>query len=177
MKIANARWLIASLVIFLRAAQAGEPAPVDAFVGDWVGVGLKEDVTSIAAGQVDYAVRDLDVTIEQAETGLNITWTTRWRLDGASEKKSTSMTLIETAPGVFVGTENGDVLKGDTAVWGRIEEQSLIVYVFEVDEAGIYDLARYERTLSTNGRMFLQFRRTRDGTTVRSVNGELVRAP
>lgn len=138
-----------------------------------MGVGLKEDVTDFAAGGVDYGLRDLDVSIERAQTGLNISWTTHF-LD-ADEKKSTSITLLQTAPNVFVGPENGDVLNGGTAVWGRIEEQSLIVYVFEVNQNGIYDLSRYERRLSI-GKMFLYFKRTRDGKTIRSVIGELVRA-
>jgi len=139
-----------------------------------MGVGLKEDVTDYAAGGVDYGLRDLDVSIERAQTGLNITWTTHFLESG--EKKSTSIALVQTAPNVFVGPENGDVLKGGTAVWGRIEEQSLIVYVFEVDQNGIYDLSRYERRLSI-GKMFLYFKRTRDGKIIRSVIGELVRAP
>jgi hypothetical protein len=165
--------LIVGLVILAAKAQADEPATIDAFVGNWVGVGLKEDVTDYAAGGVDYALRDLDVSIERAQTGLNITWTSHFLDTG--EKKSTAVTLVQTAPGVFVGTENGDVFNGGTAVWGRIEEQSLIVYVFEVDPNGIYDLSRYERRLSLE-KMFLYFKRTRDGKTVRSVVGELVRA-
>ena len=166
--------LIVGLVIVVSNAQADEPAPIDAFVGNWVGVGLKEDVTDYAAGGVDYGLRDLDVSIERAQTGLHISWTTHFL--ETSEKKSTSLTLVETTPNVFVGTENGDVLNGGTAVWGRIEEQSLIVYVFEVDQDGIYDLSRYERRLSI-GKLFLYFKRTRDGKTIRSVIGELVRAP
>jgi hypothetical protein len=165
--------LIVGLVIFVSNAQAGEPAAIDDFVGNWVGVGLKEDVTDYATGGADYGLRDLDVSIEQAQTGLNITWTTHF-LD-TNEKKSTSITLVQKAPNVFVETENGDVLNGGTAVWGRIEDQSLIVYVFEVDQNGIYDLSRYERRLSI-GQMFLYFKRTRDGKTIRSVIGELVRA-
>ena len=165
--------LIFGFVLLVSNAQAGEPAPVDAFIGSWVGVGLKEDVTDYATGGVDYALRDLDVSIESGQTGLNITWTTHF-LD-TSEKKSTSITLVQTAPGVFVGTENSDVFNGGTAVWGRIEDRSLIVYVFEVDQNGIYDLSRYERRLSLD-RMFLYFKRTRDGKTIRSVIGELVQA-
>jgi hypothetical protein len=165
--------LIFGLLVLVLNAQAEEPAPIDEFLGSWVGVGLKEDVTDYTSGGVDYALRDLDVSIESAQTGLNITWTTQTVDTG--EKKSTSITLAQTAPGVFVGTENGDVFNGGSAVWGRIEGQSLIVYVFEVDQKGIYDISRYERRLSLE-RMFLYFKRTRDGKTIRSVQGELVRA-
>ena len=76
-----------------------------------------------------------------------------------------------------MGSENGDVFDGGTAVWGRIEEQSLIVYLFQIDQNGNYDLTRYERMLSTSGRMILDFKRTRDGRTIRRVTGELVPAP
>jgi len=46
-----------------------------------------------------------------------------------------------------------------------------------MDQNGIYDLTRYERMLSTSGRMILDFKRTRDGRTIRRVTGELVPAP
>ncbi len=169
--------LIVGLVFLVSGVQAGEPAKIDVFLGNWMGVGLKEDVTNLGMGQVEYGIRDLDVSIERAETGLNITWTTHFRADDTGETKSTSINLVETAPSVFVGSENSDVLNGGTAIWARIEEQSLIVYIFEVDQYGIYDLSRYERTVSISDdhRMFLNFKRTRDSRTIRSVNGELVR--
>lgn len=173
MNIQRVCLLIVGLVVFVTNAQAGEPEPIDAFIGNWEGVGLKEDMINYEAGGVDYALRDLDVSIERAQTEINISWTTHF-LD-TSERKSTSITLAQTAPNMFVGTENGDVLNGGTIVWGRIEDQSLIVYVFEVDQNGVYDLSRYERRLSIE-KMFLYFKRTRDGKTIRSVIGELVRA-
>jgi len=173
MNIQRVCLLIVGLVVFVSNAQAGEPAPIDAFIGNWEGVGLKEDVANYAAGGVDYALRDLDVSIERAQTEINISWTTHFL--ETSERKSTPITLSQTAPNMFVGTENGDVLNGGTIVWGRIEDQSLIVYVFEVDQSGVYDLSRYERRLSIE-KMFLYFKRTRDGKNIRSVISELVRA-
>jgi hypothetical protein len=152
-------------------AQAEETAPIDAFVGDWKGVGIKEDIGGPLSATQSMELRDLDVNIEKTD-GLVISWVTRTH--ETAKKKSTSVTLFQTAPNLFVGDENGDVLNGGTVVWGRIEEQSLIVYVLEVDQNGIYDVSRYERKLSGD-RMFLYYTRNHDGRTVRSVIGELAR--
>ena len=154
-------------------AQAEETASVDSFVGDWTGVGLKED-RSDPLWPENLKVRDLDVNIKKTKAGLAISWVTYMRETG--EGKGTTTILNQTAPNVFVGTKSGDVLDGDTAVWGRIEDQSLIVYILEVDQKGIYNLARYERMLLTNQRMYLFFTRTRDGKTVRRVEAELERS-
>ena len=176
-KIGRTCSLIVGLIMLVSDLQVGEPAPIDAFVGDWMGVGFKEDVIDLSMAKMDYSIRDLDVSIERAQSELNVTWVTHVRLNGTSKSNTTSISLIRTAPGVFVGSENGDVFDGGTAVWGRIEEQSLIVYLFQIDQNGIYDLTRYERMLSTSGRMILDFKRTRDGRTIRRVTGELVPAP
>jgi hypothetical protein len=152
--------------------RAEEPASVETFVGDWTGVGLKED-RGDPLWPENLEVRDLDINIKKTETGLIISWVTHMR--ETAEEKGTTTILNQTAPNVFVGNKSGDVLKGETAVWGRIEEQSLIVYILEVDQDGIYNLARYERMLLANDSMYLFFTRTRDGKTVRRVEAELVR--
>ncbi len=174
MHFEKVRLLLIALVMLVSNAQAAERAPIDAFLGNWMGVGLTENFTE--SYQFDYSIRDLDVNIAATDAGLDLTWTTHIRLNGTTKSKTTNVSLIRTEPGVFVGTEKADVLAGEIAVWGRIEEQSLIVYLFQIDINGIYDLSRYERRLSGNGRMFLYFKRTRDGITRRRVSGELVPA-
>jgi hypothetical protein len=154
-------------------AEAEETASVEAFVGDWTGVGLKED-RGDPLWPENLEIRDLDINIKKTETGLIISWVTHMR--ETAEEKGTTTILNQTSPNVFVGNKSGDVLNGDSVVWGRIENQSLIVYILEVDQKGIYNLARYERMLLDNDKMYLFFTRTRDGKTVRRVEAELVRS-
>ena len=169
--------VLVALVMLVSNAQASEWEPIDGFLGDWMGVGFTEKFTEPSVFQTDYSIRDLDVKITATDVGLDITWITHTRLNGITKSKTTSVSLIRTEPGVFVGAEKADVLAGEIAIWGRIEERSLIVYLFQIDIDGIYNLSRYERRLSGNGHMVLNFNRSRDGKTVRRVRGELVPMP
>ena len=59
--------------------------------------------------------------------------------------------------------------------WARLTDQSLIIYVFEVNEAGVYELSRYVRSLTSLDQMELGYTRHFDGRPVRGVVGQLKR--
>ena len=171
------RLLSITIVFFALAlkAQASERVSIDTFLGDWFGVAITEDVIHMGMRQMDYSLRDLDVSIAATEAGIDVTWTARTRRNGKRKTRSNSVALVRTAPGVFMGPGTANVLAGETAVWARLEGKSLIVYVFEIDPEGVYELSRYERRLTPSGGMLLDFRRLRDGKVRRTVTGELVR--
>lgn len=164
------------LFLIAPAGRAAEERALAPFLGEWTGVAITENVGESAGDSSDYTIRDLDVSIAETADGLDLTWTTHFRGNGSSKKKTTSVSLTETAPGVFKESGAADVLAGETAVWARVEERSLIVYRLEIDPQGVYDLSRYERRITPNGGMVLNFKRVRDGRTLRLVTGELVRA-
>ncbi len=174
-----ARLLPITIVLFALTlkAQASERVTIDAFLGDWFGVAITEDVILTGTGirRTDLSLRDLDVSIAATEAGINVTWTASIRLNGKRKTRSNSVALARTAPGVFKGTGTANVLAGETALWARIEEKSLIVYVLEIDPKGVYELSRYERRLTPSGGMLLNFRRLRDGRVRRTVTGKLAR--
>ena len=169
--------LLPVTIVFLALTlkvQASEQLSLNAFLGDWTGVAITEDIIHLGMRRVDYSLRDLDVSIAATETGINLTWTAHTRRNGKPKKRTNSVALTRTAPDVFKAAGTSNVLTGESAVWARIEEKSLIVYVLEIDPKGVYELSRYERRLTPSGGMLLDFKRLRDGKLRRTVTGELV---
>ncbi len=164
-----------ALYLFAAAGPAAAGGSLEPFLGDWTGIAITENVGETAGDQSDYTLRDLDVSIAETAEGLELTWTTHFRGNGSRKKKTATIALTKTAPGVFRQDGTGDVLAGDSAVWARVEGRSLVVYLLEVDPKGVYHLSRYERRVLSGGGMVLSFKRVQDGKTTRLVTGELVR--
>ncbi len=160
------------------APAAAETLPIEAFFGRWGGSAIGQSVTTSTMG---YAARDLDVTISGTGAGFDITWITVIKPSGVEagseiRRKTTTASFLRGGPSSFEAKGAQGVGPGKSYSWARIEERSLIVYVFEIDGAGVYNLSRYARTISDSGIMDLSFTRNRDGVTVRRVTGNLLPA-
>jgi hypothetical protein len=172
--------LITLLVSVLAAlpAAAAESLPIGAFFGKWEGSAIGQRVTTPTIG---YGTRDMDVTVSGTEQGFEITWVTVIRLwdmkeGDESHRRSSTAKFVKNGPSSFVAEGAEGPGANVSHSWARIDERSLIVYVFEIDPDGIYDLSRYARTISESGVMDLTFTRIRDGQTVRRVTGSLLPA-
>jgi len=166
--------VVGGLFLFLVAAPAvkAEPAPITAFVGTFAGTGVAETFDNIYAPE---SVRDLDVTIARAEGGFSVTWTTVVRSAGGKVKRKTE-TLDFTSTGVGSRYRNARLSDpfGEGLAWAGIEDQTLSVFVLNIDSDGGYQLQRYSRTLTALG-MDLVFTRKVDGEDLRVVKAKLIR--
>ena len=172
--------VLALLVALLAAGgtRAQDALSLDAFFGRWEGSAIGKSVTASAPG---YRARDLDVTISGTPEGFEITWVTLIRgqddgADEAAERRATTARFIATGGSTWQAEGAEAPPAGLARSWGRLEGNSLNVYVLEIDETGIYEIAQYERTITPAGVMDLKFTRIRDGRTVRQVTGSLLRA-
>ena len=137
--------LLAMNVSALRA----QPSSIADFVGSFAGTGVAETCNDIYAPE---SVRDLDVMIEAAGSGLSVTWTTVVRSVGGKAKYETQ-TLSFSATGA--GSQYwSDALTdpfGHGVAWAGIEDQTLSVFALNIDTDGGYQLQRYARTLDQVG--------------------------
>jgi hypothetical protein len=166
--------VVGGLFLFLVAAPAvkAEPAPIGAFVGTFAGTGVAETFDNIYAPE---SVRDLDVTIARVGEGFSVTWTTVVRSAGGKVKRKTQ-TLDFTPTGAgsqYRSARLADAF-GDGLAWAGIEEQTLSVFVLNIDTDGGYQLQRYARALTALG-MDLTFTRKIDGEDLRVVKAKLIR--
>ncbi len=184
MRIGPPRALVLAVLLLVGAwPAAADSLPIDAFYGRWEGMAMGKSLTTSSKGKValEYGARDLDVTIAETEKGFSVTWSTVRRAsnnsaDGQLRRNLTTARFIRASPTTFEPEVTRGIGAGRSHTWARLEGRSLIVYVFEIDAAGVYELARYARTISASGVMDLRFTRTRDGKIVREVGGSLVPA-
>jgi len=160
------------------AVQAAADLPISAYFGKFSGGGVAQNRDSIYFA---VTARDFDITISPARgNGFRIDWTSVIRHGGTPKqpeirRKASSKTLTGTAtPGVFRGTATGNPLDGGEMCWARIRGNTLTIFLMTVSKGGNYELQQYDRTLSGTG-MKLVFRSMRDGETVRTVTGRLVK--
>lgn len=166
--------VVGGLFLFLVGAPAvkADPAPVAAFVGTFAGTGVAETFDNIYAPE---SVRDLDVTIAAAGEGFSVTWTTVVRSAGGKVKRKTE-TLDFTPTGAGSQYRNAEFSDpfGVGLAWAGIEDQTLSIFVLNIDTDGGYQLQRYARTLTALG-MDLTFTRKIDGEDLRVVRAKLIR--
>lgn len=162
------------------SAAAQEALALDAFFGSWQGSAID---TRVEASSLDYGLRDMDVRIAGTEDGFEIDWVTVIQspgvgsgaaADAEARRRSTTQRFVRAGPAVWEAADTEGPGLGRTHTWARLAERSLTVYVLEIDESGLYQLSRYERTITPAGVMDLKFTRTRDGVTVRRVSGSLM---
>ncbi len=172
--------ILAVLVTLLAAAGAGaqDALPLEAFFGRWDGSAIGKRVEETTIG---YGMRDLDVRISGTAEGFEITWVTVIQAPGAgadaeAQRRSTTTRFVRASPSTWDAEGADGPGAGRSHSWARLEGRSLNVYVLEIDGRGIYQVSRYERTISPAGVMDLRFTRIRDGTTVRRVTGSLLPA-
>ncbi len=170
--------ILAVLVALLAATGAGaqDTLPVEAFFGRWDGRAIGKSVGETTIG---YGRRDLDLRISGAAEGFEITWVTVIRAQGAdaeAQRRSTTVRFVRASPSTWEAEGADGPGAGRSHSWARLEGRSLNIYVLEIDRRGIYEVSRYERTISRTGVMDLRFTRIRDGKTVRRVTGSLLPA-
>ena len=164
------------LTLFAQPLWAEEADLIVPFVGDYRGVGVVDD--SLADGQ-ELSASNLDVSIRSGRKGFSVGWVALM-LDPGDDHlrfhKRPVKVSFESAgrPGVFKAT--GKYAPGDdgSTIWARITGGALVIYQLAVDDDGFYTLSSYRRTLTETG-LDLVFVLQSEGTTVRSVTGELQR--
>jgi hypothetical protein len=173
---AVAAFLAAAMFAVAPARAADQLSPA-AFYGTWSGGGVSENKDSI---YFHMTARDIDVTVEPVGQGFKIAWTTVIRRGGDPNKPNvrkvkTERIFVPTRElGVWRCTDSGDPLAGKELCWARIEERTLSVRQMVLLDRGIYEIQQYDRTLGATG-MQLYYTLLRDGGTVRTVSGRLVK--
>jgi len=161
----------------LAGARAAENLTIDAFYGEWQGMGVAKNPESLYFGET---VRDFDVKIGPSGQGFSLTWTTVLRQGGDPnnpnvERKSATVDFGPSAKGQYwAAKDTGDPLSGEAATWARVAGNTLSVYILSVDETGEPNLQIYARTLTAPG-MALKFTRIRGDAPSRTVEGRLVK--
>jgi len=173
------------LGLFLLTVPACAEAPVEPFVGTYVG---HAEVFG-PDGEVIHQ-RDIVVEIAAAERGgFTIRWSNVTLVDGRRDVPGVERHVGEAAfvpgdePGIFVQQTRGSVFEerrdmnyigGDPLRWASISNGRLGVYSMVVYEDGSFELQSYIRTLTDTG-MRLQFERLENGEVTRTGTGQAVR--
>ena len=169
--------LFASALLFSPPIASAQDAAVAAFFGHWQGSGISESEISL---NFRMTARDLDIVIAPQGNGFSLAWTTIQRQKGDPNKpeavRKSSEVIFQPfgRAGLWHNSQGGQPLAGGTYAWSRIEGNTLITQIVEIDADGRSDLHVYRRTLSGTG-MALEFRRLLDGELVRTVNGKLIK--
>lgn len=152
-------------------------APISAFYGRWVGSGLSESGLS---STFRLTQRDFDVEVQPDGDGFRLTWTTVQRQKG--DPLNPKIVRRERAvnfkpagqPSVWRSAENTDPLTGQPYIWARMERQTLVVTVLDMEPDGRWEMQIFRRTLSDLG-MKLDFIRMADGEPQRTAQGRLTK--
>ena len=170
--------ILAVLMIGLaRPSVAGNALSIKAFYGTYSGAGVAKNADSLYFGVTE---RDFDVVIHPEGSGFSIAWTTILHAGGDPahpriRRRSEKLTFVPSGTGgLWRDTGAADPLGGAPYAWARIEGNSLIVYVLQIDQDGHYEVQRYDRSL-TGGGIELTFTDTRDGDRARTVKGKLIK--
>ena len=177
-RIATAAALVlAGAIIMSSNPGAAQDVSASAFHGHWQGSGVSESQVSI---NFRMTARDLDVVITPAGDGFSLAWTTVQRQKGDPNKPNVVRKGSEIVfqpsgrAGLWHDAQSTKAKAGDRYAWSRIEDNTLITQIIEVDGEGRSDHHVYRRTLSGSG-MALEFRRLVDGELVRTVDGKLIK--
>jgi len=159
------------------AAPAAAQVGIGAFAGEWRGSGVSQSNVSF---NFKVTARDLDVAIRPEGEGFTVRWTTVQRQKGdpnapVAERKSSEIRFAPAGrANVWRAAASSDPMGPNGYAWARVDKQTLVVHVLAVREDGGYEMQIYERTLEGTG-MKLEFSSYRDGDSVRSVKGRLVK--
>lgn len=164
--------------VLVASAEEAQADAIDPFVGEYVG-------RTLSNGEGEIEARDASVTIEKADGGFVIKWTTvTHRANGRAKRKSHSVrfqatdrdSLFSSAMkrDKFGGLTPLDPLKGEPYVWAKIEGKTLRVHAMIITETGGYEMQIYDRTLTDSG-LRLNFSRVRDGEILRDITANLAR--
>jgi len=176
------RFFAAAAILFFAAAlppaSQATAAPIDPFVGQWVGMGITEN--GAPAESIGYVDRELEVTIAATADGFNVTWKTL-RLSGSARADKVKHSSISVPfvhidkPGIYRMASTGEPLSGSPYIWARVADRRLEVHSITISERGVLEYHKYVRTLLSDDEMQLRFTRSLDGSIVRSVLAHLRR--
>lgn len=167
-----------ALAVILFPAPPANAAPIDPFVGRWVGMGITEN--GAPAESVGFVDRELEVIVETAADGFSVTWKTlRPSSSGRADKvKHTSIRVpfVRTDnPGIYRMAATPEPLSGAPYIWARVADHMLEVHSITISDRGVMEYQKYVRTLLSDDEMQLRFTRSLDGSIVRSVLAHLRR--
>jgi hypothetical protein len=116
------------LVAILPMAGPASAAPIDPFVGHWVGMGITENgAPAESVGLID---RELEVTIEETTNGFNVTWVTRRPSKGNKIKHSSISVPFASVNkrGIYRMTDTAEPLSGSPYIWARVADRVMEVH-------------------------------------------------
>jgi hypothetical protein len=171
------RWLVMMLALWAGTAAAQvRDAQISAFYGRWVGSGLSESGLS---STFRLTQRDFDVEVQPDGDGFRLTWTTVQRQKGDPlnphiVRRERTVNFKPAGQSVWRSAENTDPLTGQPYIWARMERQTLVVTVLDMQPDGRWEMQIFRRTLSDLG-MKLDFIRMADGEPQRTAQGRLTK--
>lgn len=169
-------FLGAAICLALAPGAAYAQAKIDAFMGQWTGGGVAETKSD---SRFQLAARELDIEIKPAGSGgFEISWSTLHRQKNeqgraAPEVKSSTLVFAPSGEAQW-SAESESPLKGGQLAWARLEDNSLIVRTFTINEDGSGEHQLYRRTLAGDS-MELFYVRSLDGELMRTAMGRLNR--
>ncbi len=164
------------MILASGGAQAADLG-IKALFGNFQGGGVAENDDSLYFG---VTARDFDVDIQPTGQGFSVKWTSVIRGGGTPgkpetrRKTSTRTYKPSTRPGIWEADKSQDPVNGGELSWARVIGNTLTVFLMSVRKDGAYELQQYDRKILPTG-MELVFTRVRDGDTVRTVKGRLVK--
>lgn len=158
-----------------------QDVPLKTFFGRFAGSGIANSRDAVDLGLTN---RDFDVVIKKVGRGFSVTWTTVV-LKGqggdthkpAVKRSTTTIVFAATdSPRVFKSEKRNDPTGKLGYAWADLDGPTLTVYLLVVNpKSGNYDLHSYERTLTDDNDMYLQFQRLSKGRPRVIVEGRLKR--
>ncbi len=163
-KISLATLLIAVLPIGTSASAS----TIEDFYGRWIGKGITENKG------LEFADRDLDVTVEPTDRGFTLVWkmSRTTRKNGGDQVRHWSVTVPfvqSDRNGLYRVEGSNDPVSGSSYRWARIDGRELVVHSIAILDNGELEHQRYVRTLLANNEMQLRYTRSLDGSIVGSV--------
>lgn len=153
-------------------------ADIDRFLGTYTGEAEFE-----FEGKTEH--RDMSATIEPADKGFSVTWTSvSTKSDGRKKAKTYTVAFgpsdrphifgAETKMNVFGKKVPLNPLAGEPYVWARVDGDTFTVFSMYINEAGEYEMQEYHRTLADGG-LDLVFRSVSPGGVEKVIEAFLKR--
>ena len=160
--------LAAVLIAILPIGMSASASEIEAFYGRWIGKGITENVG------IEFADRDLDVTVEPAERGFMLVWkmSRTKRKKGGDQVRHWSITVpfVQTdRNGLYRMEGSSDLVSGSSYKWAHVDGRVLVVHSIAISDKGVLEHQRYVRTLLASNEMQLRYTRSLDGSIVGSV--------
>ncbi len=151
---------------------------IEPFVGKFAGFATVEKASGTEQ-------RNMSVEIRKEKKGFSVRWTTAiLSASGDTREKSYDIRFVPSRrPGIYASAMKTNVfghdvpldpLAGEPYVWARIQGDTLTVQSLHIDEAGDFEIQRYDRRLVDEG-LHLDFIRIRDSDAERTISTLLQR--